>query len=74
MKYFCYKIHYSYGVHHMWLETNEQSFYDVIDQISTEFEIYKDEGENITLYYIINYCDDIDIIGSVQLIDNRRVL
>lgn len=66
-----YYIDYDFGIHRHWIETTESDFFKVIDDMSTEFTIYKEESfeedknwKRIkTEYDIINYMGDKQTIG-----------
>ena len=76
MKYY---INYNYGMHHIEIETTEDSFYKTIDNISKEFTIWrmhyvKTCGNNReqyfyktdqTHYFIYDYLGDREEIGKV---------
>lgn len=69
-----YFINYDYGMHKILVKTDAVSFYNVIDDLSLEFEINKtsdtfvdDEGffKKKTFFQIINYCGDLETIGFI---------
>lgn len=63
------KLMYNYGTHHMLVECCNGDFYDIIDELSKEFEITKKDSErgNTVLYFITNYYGDLEYIGSIDL-------
>lgn len=63
------KLMYNYGTHHMLFECCNGDFYDIIDELSKEFEITKKDSErgNTVLYFITNYYGDLEYIGSIDL-------
>lgn len=63
------KLMYNYGTHHILVECHQYDFYDVIDELSKEFEITKKDSEhgNTVMYYITNYYDELEYIGSIDL-------
>lgn len=63
-----YCLRYSYGLHHVSFSCSKESFFKVIDDLSSEFTIHKDflirDTYKVTHYYVENYLGDLDLIGT----------
>ena len=73
-----YYIHWDYGFHRLIIETTKRDFEYTINNMSTEFTIYKNtikakrrDGAIITYtdYKIQNYCGDPEIIGQTKTVE-----
>ena len=79
-----YKIHYSYGMHHIWIDTNKESFEYLIKDMEEEFEIIKENrytedytkkhSRMLTEYKIVNYHGDMETIGKIERFYKRDTI
>lgn len=64
-----YFICYELGIHHTTIETNQNDFLEVINDLSKEFTIYKlkdDSNPYTEVYNIQNYYGELQTVGFVQ--------
>ena len=64
-----YFICYELGIHHTTIETNQKDFFEVVNDLSNEFTIYKfkdDYNHCIEVYNIQNYYGEMQTVGFVQ--------
>lgn len=63
-----YTLVYAYGTHRVSVYCSKDDFYEVINDLSCEFEIvkeYADSNKYLEYYYLRNYHDELELIGSV---------
>lgn len=63
-----YTLVYAYGKHRVSVYCSKDDFYEVINDLSEEFEIvkeYADCNSYLEYYYLRNYYDELDLVGSV---------
>lgn len=63
-----YYIFYELGIHHLPIETTKEDFFNVIDDLSSEFKFFKfenDDNPDVVLYYVLNYCVDLQLVGLI---------
>lgn len=58
-----YNLFYEFGVHHIPISCTKEDFFKVIDDLSTEFEIFKTQDGSILNYCIVDYYGEKRIIG-----------
>lgn len=64
-----YCLIYNYGLHHIPVICAKEDFFKVIDSLSSEFEVFKEDCErskSIIYYCIMNDHNEKEIIGSVM--------
>jgi len=64
-----YYIHYELGMHHINIETTKEDFNKVIDDLSFEFEIHRQEidgNPDFVTYKILNYWNDLQLVGYIK--------
>lgn len=60
-----YLLHWEFGLHHINVFVSKKDFFNVIDDLSNEFTIYKLHDVNRIIYQIENYYGEMSIIGEV---------